>query len=129
MLIDVASLIIKPLNLYLNKEYEIELYSTYIELKTVFNESFSRTFLHIASKRMFLKGDSNWVNFLNDALLSYNNNKRSTKNMKPVDSSNNPEKFRYIISTSSKTKPTLKVVNYVRNATKRNGFCKGNTYN
>ena len=135
-MIDVAGLIIKPLNLYLNKEYEIELCFSYIDLKAVFIESFRRTFLYIASERKFLKSDSNWVNFLNDALVSYNKNKRSPINMKPVDSSNNPEKLTYknftykkFTSTSSKTKPALKVGNYVKIAAKGNGFCKGFTYN
>ena len=47
--------------------------------------------------------------------------------MTPVDASNNPDKVRYIISTSTKIKPKLKVDDYVRNADKRNIFSKGYT--
>ena len=49
--------------------------------------------------------------------------------MTPVDTSNNPDKVRYIISTSIKIKPKLKVGDYVRNADKRYIFSKGYTSN
>ena len=45
--------------------------------------------------------------------------------MAPVDASNNPDKVRYIISTSTKIEPQFKVVDYVRNADQRNIFSKG----
>ena len=41
---------------------------------------------------MFINGDGNWVNILNDAVVTYNNNIHSTINMTPVDASNNPDK-------------------------------------
>ena len=41
---------------------QIELYSTYSDLKAVFIERFNRTLLHIINKPMFIKGDGNWVN-------------------------------------------------------------------
>ena len=125
----------KHLNLYLNKT---KLYSTYSDLKAVFIERFNRTLLHIINKPMFIKGDGNWVNILNDAVVTYNNNIHSTINMTPVDASNNPDKVRYYISeTASQNKSTkatpkgkpgyahLKVGDYVRNAYKRNIFSKG----
>ena len=37
---------------------------------------------------MFINGDGNWVNILNDAVITYNNNIHSTINMTPVDASN-----------------------------------------
>ena len=81
---------------------------------------------------MFMNGDGNWANILNDAVITYNNNTISTINMTPVVDSNNPEKFRYIMSTSTKIKPKGKpgyaqliVGDYVRNADKRNIFSKG----
>ena len=51
----------------------IELYSTYSYLKAVFIERFNRTLLHIINKPMFINGDGNWVNILNDAVVTYNN--------------------------------------------------------
>ena len=78
---------------------------------------------------MFINGDDNWVNILNDDVATYNNNVYSTVNMTPVDASNNPDKVRYIISTSTKIKTKLKASDYVRNADKRNTFSKGHTFN
>ena len=49
--------------------------------------------------------------------------------MTPVHASNNLEKVRYIISTSTKIKPKHKIGDYVRNADKRIIFSKGYTYN
>ena len=74
------------------KEYETKLYSTYSDLKSVFVERFNRTLLRIINKPMFINGDGNWVNILND-VVTYNNNIHSTINMTPVDASNNPEKL------------------------------------
>ena len=46
---------------------------------------------------MFINGDGNWVNILNDAVVTYNNNIHSTINMTPVDASNNPDKVKYYV--------------------------------
>ena len=78
---------------------------------------------------MFINGDVNWVNILNDAVVTFYNNVHSKINMTPVDASNDPDKVRYIISTSTKIKPKLKIGDYVRNAGKRNIFFKGYTSN
>ena len=91
---------------------------------------------------MFINGDGNWVNILNDAVITYNKNIHSTINMTPNDASNNPDKVRYIrepawLATSrarsqiisTKATPKFKVGVYVRNADKRNIFSKGYTSN
>ena len=49
--------------------------------------------------------------------------------MTPVDASNNPDKVRYIISTSTKIDANFKICDYFRNADKRNIFSKGYTSN
>ena len=108
------------------KEYETELYSTYSDLKAVFIERFNRTLLHKFNKPMFINGDCNWVNILNDAVKTYNNNIHSTINMTPVDASNNPDKVKYYVK-STKIEPKFKAGDYVRNAEKRNFFSKGYT--
>ena len=80
---------------------------------------------------MFINGDGNWVNILNDAVVTYNNNIHSTINMTPVDTSNNPDKIKYTFSFKNikgkpgYAQPKLKVGDYVRNADKRNIFSKG----
>ena len=61
----------------------------------MFIERFNRTLLNIINKPMFINGDGNWVNILNDAVVTYNNNIHSTINMTPVDASNNPDKVKY----------------------------------
>ena len=63
----------------------------------MFIERFNRTLLHIINKPMFINGDGNWVNILNDAVVTYNINIRSTINMAPVDASNNPDKVKYYV--------------------------------
>ena len=84
---------------------------------------------------MFINGDGNWVNILNDAVVTYNNNIHSTINMTPVDASNNPDRVKYYISKtasqikSTKATPKLKVGDYVKNVDKRNIFSKGYTSN
>ena len=112
----------------LRKEYETKLYSTYSDLKAVFIERFNRTLLHIIIKPMFINGDGNWVNILNDAVITYKNNIHSTINMTPIDASNNPDNVKYTFSFKN-INPKLKVGDYVRNADKRNIFSKGYTSN
>ena len=105
------------------------------DLKAVFIERFNRTLLHINNKPLFNNGDGNWVNILNDAVVTYNNNIHSTINMIPVDASNNPDKVKYYVKSTKATpngKPgyaQLKVGDYVRSADKRNIFSKGYTSN
>ena len=110
------------------EEYETKLFSTYSDLKAVFRERFNRILLHINNKPMFINGDGNWVNILNDAVITYNNDIHSAINMAPVDASNNPVNVRYYIK-STKATPKYKVGDYVRNADKRNIFSMGYTSN
>ena len=94
----------------------------------MFLERFNRTLLHIISKPMFINGDGNWVNIINDAVITYNNNTHSTIKMTPVDASNNPDKVRYYVKSTKATRK-FKVGDYVRKADKRNIFSEGNTSN
>ena len=77
---------------------------------------------------MFIKGDGNCANILNDAVVTYNNNIHSTINMTPVDASNNPHKVKYSFFYRN-FQPKLKVGDYVRNADKRDIFSKSYTSN
>ena len=110
------------------KEYKTKLYSNYSDLRAVFIERFNRTLLHIINKPMFINGDGNWVNKLNDAIITYNNNIHSTIIMTPVGASNNPDEVSYTFSFKNikgkpgYAQPKLKVGDYVRNADKRNIF-------
>ena len=94
----------------------------------MFIERFNRTLFHIINKPMFINGDGNWVNILNDAFVTYNNNIHSTINMTPVDASNNPDKVKYsFIYRNIKPKP--KVGDSIRNSDKLNIFSKEYTSN
>ena len=104
-------------------EYETKLYSTYSDLKAVFIERFNRTLLRIINKPMFINGDGNWVNILNDAVVTYNNNIHSTIEMTPVDASSNPDKINTLLVL--RILPKVNVGDYVRNEDKRNIFSKG----
>ena len=110
------------------KKYETKLYSTYSDLKAVFIKRFNRTLLHIINKPMFINGDGNWVNIINDAVVTYNNKIHSIINKAPVDASNNPDKVIYSFVYRN-IKPKLKVGDCVRNADKRNIFSKEYTSN
>ena len=117
LLIDRGSEIYNKIFKSLPKEFETELYSTYSDLKAVFIEIFIRMLLYIINKPMFINGDCNWVNKLNDAIVTYNNNKHTTINTTPVDVKCTFS-FKNIISK-------LKVGYCVRNADKRYIFSKG----
>ena len=52
---------------------------------------------------MFINGHGNWVDILNDAKITYNNNIHSTINMTPVDDSKNPDKVKYTFSFKTLT--------------------------
>ena len=95
----------------------------------MFIEKFYRTLLYIIKKSIFIDGYCNWANIFNDAVETFNNNKHTTTNMTTVDASNNLDKFKYIIPTSTEIKLKLKVGDYVRNADKRNIFSKCYTSN
>ena len=84
--------------------------------------------MNIINKPMFINGDDNWVNLINEDLVTYNNNIQRTINMSLVDASNNPDKVRYYI-TSTKATSKYEVGDIVRNADKRNIFSKGYTSN
>ena len=73
---------------------------------------------------MFINDECNWLNILNDAVITYNNNIHSTISMTPVDASNNPDKVKYYVK-STKSTAKLKFGDYVRNADERNIFSKG----
>ena len=52
--------------------------------------------------------DFNWVNLLNDAIITYNNNNLSTENMTSVDASYNPEKVKiYLLSVNLNPRANL----------------------
>ena len=45
---------------------------------------------------MFINGDGNWVDILNDAVVKHNKYVHSSINMTSVDAYNNPDKVKHI---------------------------------
>ena len=70
-------------------------YILHIVVLKLFVERFNRTLSHIINEAMFINGDGNWLNIINNAVVTYNNNKDTTINMTPVDASNSPDKVKY----------------------------------
>ena len=59
---------------------------------------------------MFINGYGNCVYLSNDAITSYKNNVHSTINRTPVDSSNNLDKVKYIITLVNLAKTNQNLV-------------------
>ena len=108
------------------EEDKTKLFSTYSDLKAVFIKRSISSLLHIINKAMFINGDGNCVNLLNDDIATNKNGIHSTINRTPVDAFKNSDKVKSIItsSKSSYTQPKHKVGDYVRNVDKRNIFSK-----
>ena len=58
---------------------------------------------------MFINGDGNWVDILNDTVTTYNNNIYFNINMAPIDASNNNDKVKNTFNIKN-IKPSLKLV-------------------
>ena len=79
----------------LPKQHPTVLNSTYSDLKELSVERRKRTLLHLNKAPMIINGDSNWMNIVNEAIVTYTYNKHSAYNRTPNDASNNPEKIKY----------------------------------
>ena len=68
---------------------DINMYSTYNEVKSVVAERFIRTLKNKLYKHMAATGKNVYYNVLDDVVNKYNNTKHSTIKMKPIDVKNN----------------------------------------
>ena len=50
------------------KQNEIEIYSTYSDLKAVFIERFNRTLIDLIKEPMYIEGKANWINHLENSM-------------------------------------------------------------
>ena len=69
---------------YLN-EQNIQIYSTYSDLKAVVVERFNRTLLDLIKQPMYIEGKGNWLNHLDAVLQKYNNRVHGTTKMTPFE--------------------------------------------
>lgn len=115
----------------LMKQYKINLYSTYSNLKASICERFNRTLKNAMWKQFSLRGNFKWYDILDDLLTTYNSRKHRTIGMKPKDVTAASvervmKKFAYDVKQS---KPKFKVNDKVRVSRAKNLFEKGYTAN
>ncbi|XP_008205591.1 uncharacterized protein LOC103315978 [Nasonia vitripennis] len=117
------------------KTYEINLYSTYSNLKAAICERFNRTLNNSMWKQFSLRSSFKWYDVLSKLLTAYNSRKHRTIGMKPKDvTAANIElvmkKFAHVAAAAAKQqKPKFKVNDKVRVSKAKNLFEKGYTAN
>ena len=115
------------------KENDIELYSTFSELKAVFIERFNRTLRDLLKIPVFLEGKGNWLSHLNDVMKTYNERKHGTIKMSPIEGSKKENENTVYHNIADKPlkprKPKLNVGDLVRVPDKRTIYSKGDTTN
>ena len=107
--------------------YDLEMYSTHIELKSVVAERFIRTLKNNIYKYMTPISKNVYIDKLDDIVNKYNNTYHSTINMKPVDVNSN-----LYIDSSKKINDKefkFKIGDIVRISNYRNTFAKDYTPN
>ena len=109
------------------KEQNIHIYSTNSDLKAVFAERFSRTFLDLIKEPMYIEGKGNWLNHINNALDKYNNRVHGTTQMTPFEANNKPIEPPTFVNKPKQ--PKFQVGDFVRVSDKRNIYSKGYTTN
>ena len=109
------------------KQNEIQIYSTYSDLKAVFVERFNRTLLDLIKEPMYIEGKGNWLNHLDAALQKYNNHVHTTTKMTPFEANNQPINSPTFVNKPKQ--PKFQVGDYVRVPDKRNLYSKGYTTN
>jgi len=80
----------------LMKEYNINHYSTYSNLKASVCERFNRTLKEKMWKQFTINGNYKWLDILQELVNNYNNTKHRTINMTPIEASKkiNEEKLK-----------------------------------
>ena len=105
---------------------DIIMYSTYNEGKSVVAERFIRTLKNKLYKHMTAAGKNVYYDVLDDVVNEYNNTKRSTIKIKPIDVKNNK---RVYIDEHNEKHSRFKVGDSVRISKFKNIFAKGYTPN
>lgn len=118
----------------LMQQYNINMYSTFSNLKASICERFNRTLKNKMWKQFTLRGNYKWLDILSDLLSSYNSTKHRTIKMKPKDVTRKNEKQllqnvygNFRINRTLKNK--FKVGDKVRISKYKNIFEKGYTPN
>ncbi|MEM1283609.1 MAG: DDE-type integrase/transposase/recombinase [Chlamydiota bacterium] len=113
-------------------KHNMEMYSTYSELKAVFIERFNRTLREMLTIPVFIEGKANWIGKLETVLEKYNNRKHGSIKMTPVEASkkeNEDAVYAQMVDKRKFRKPRYEVGDLVRIPDKRTIFSKGDTTN
>jgi hypothetical protein len=119
----------------LMKQYGINMYSTFSNLKASICERFNRTLKSKMWKQFTLRGSHKWIDILPNLIESYNNTTHSTIGMRPnnVTASNEKEIYRSVYKPRqikrSKRRRKFKAGDKVRISKYKNVFEKGYTPN
>lgn len=116
----------------LMKKFNINLYSTYSNLKASICERFNRTLKSVMYKNFSLQGNYKWVDILPELISAYNNRKHRTLGAKPKDiTSSNANKFmdRFKYKKQPVKKNKFKLGDKVRISKQKHIFEKGYTPN
>ncbi|XP_008544574.3 putative uncharacterized transposon-derived protein F54H12.3 [Microplitis demolitor] len=119
----------------LMKQYGINLYSTFNNLKASICERFNRTFKNKMWREFTARGNYKWIDMLEELVNSYNNTKHRTIKMKPVDVTTENEKqileniYKPLRVVAKKRKIKFKVGDKVRISKYKHVFEKGYTPN
>ena len=103
------------------------MYSTYNERKSVVAERFIRTLKNKLYKHMTASGKNVYYDVSDDVVNKYNNTKRSTIKMKPIDVKDNNK--RVYIDEHNEKDSRFKVSDRARISKFKNIFAKGYTTN
>lgn len=116
----------------LMKQYNINLYSTYSNLKASICERFNRTLKNKMWIQFSLRGNYKWLDILPTLIKAYNNTKHRTIGVKPSDvTSENENQILKRFSTKARLlkKPKFKLNDKVRVSKVKQIFEKGYTPN
>ena len=105
------------------KDNGIEMYSTYIEGKSVVAERFIRTLKNKTHKFMTSISKNVYIGILDYIVKKYNHTYHSTIKMKPIDVKSS--KYIYFVKKNNKEDPKFKVDDHVRLSKYKNIFGKG----
>lgn len=118
----------------LMKKYDINLYSTYSNLKASIAERFILSIKQILFKKMSLRGKYKWIDILDEVTIFYNKRFHRTIKMKPDDV--NSENADHLLKTvynykdyMKNTKPKFRVGDFVRVSKNKNVFDKSFHFN
>ena len=116
---------------FLNKN-NIKLYSRNSSYGAVLAERFNRTIRDLLKRRVFEKGESNWIDVLTVITKQYNNRIHTSTKLTPIQASlkkNEGYVYKILLDKRKKIKPKYEIGDLVRTADLKKTFSKGDMTN